>query len=157
MKKILLYLFLISAFLSCKKEEEAVNLPTPVALTEFDCLVSGVAVGDGAISTDASFGNLEIKFNDNVYNITLQIFNISSREEGDTILFSSPTIGTVVFNNTTYSNTYFDSSKGQIVISKLELSSGIISGNFFFEAQDVAENQFETINITSGVFSNIYF
>ena len=156
MKKILFFLFLASAFLSCKKEED-VNLPAPVVLTEFNCLVDGVEVGNGAISTDASFGNLEIKFNDNIYNITLQIFNISSREVGDTILFSSPTIGTVVFNNTTYSNTYFDSSKGQIIIGDLDFLSGVISGSFFFEAQDVAENQFETINVTSGVFSNIYF
>jgi hypothetical protein len=152
MKNLLLLLLAITViFSSCEKEEEPHNI------IPFSCKIDGSNLSNATINTTNTSGNLSITATTNSYSVTITIQAINSRTNGDVISFSSPNFGNVSIGNTTYSNTYFDPAKGEIAISNLDLSGGKISGAFFFEAQDVTPNEFATVNVTEGSFSNISF
>jgi hypothetical protein len=152
MKNLLLLLLAITViFSSCEKEEEPPNI------IPFSCKIDGLNLSNATINTTNTSGNLSITATANSYSVTITIQAINSRTNGDVISFSSPNFGNVSIGSTTYSNTYFDPTKGEIAISNLDLSGGKISGTFFFEAQDVTPNEFATVNVTEGSFSNISF
>ena len=156
MKTVLLILLALSiVFSSCEKEEETlINNNTSVSLS---CKIDGSNFGNAIINTTNSSGNVSIIADDGTYNIALKVLSINSRSSGDVILFSSPSLAIITIGSTTYSNTYFDPTKGEIIITNLDLNSGEVSGTFFFEAQDVTPNEFGTVNVTAGEFSNILF
>ena len=149
---LLLFLAIAVIFSSYEKEEETFNNTKP-----FNCKIDGSNLSNATINTSTTSGNLSITATANSYSVTITIQAINSRNNGDEIPFSAPNFGNVSIGSTTYSNTYFDSTKGEISISNLDLSGGKISGNFFFEAQDVTPNEFAIVNVTEGSFSNSSF
>ena len=153
MKDLLLLLLAITViFSSCDREEEILN-----TTESFSCQIEGLNFGDATINTGNSSGNVSIEADDGIHNIVIKILSINSKSSGDVIPFSSPSLAFIIIGNTTYSNTYFDSTKGEITITNLDLSVGVISGTFFFEAQDVTPNEFATVNVSEGEFLNISF
>ena len=153
MKDLLLLLLAITViFSSCEREEEILNITE-----SFSCQIEGLNFGDATINTGNSSGNVSIEADDGTHNIVIKILSINSKSSGDVIPFSSPSLAFIIIGNTTYSNTYFDSTKGEITITNLDLSVGVISGTFFFEAQDVTPNEFATVNVSEGEFLNISF
>ena len=153
MKNLLLLLLAITViFSSCDTEEETLN-----TTESFSCQIEGSNFGNATINTANSSGNVSITADDGTHNIVIKILSINSKSIGDVIPFSSPSLAFIIIGNTTYSNTYFDSTKGEITITHLDLSAGKVSGTFFFEAQDVTPNEFATVNVSEGEFSNILF
>ena len=153
MRNLLLILVSVAiVFSSCEKEEE-----TLIAPEGFSCKISGSVLGNATINTTNSSGNVLITADDGTYNIVIKILSINSRSNGDVIHFSSPSLAIITIGSTTYANTYFDPTKGEINITNLDLNGGKVSGTFFFEAQDVTPNEFGTVNISEGEFSNISF
>ena len=76
--------------------------------------------------------------------------------EGEIIYFSSPAMGRVDYDGSTYSNTYNGPSyDGQIVFTTKEAET--LSGTFSFKAQDVDPTMFTNIWVTEGVFENISY
>ncbi len=149
---VLITLAIAVMFSSCKKEEEALNSADP-----FSCKIDGVEFSTTAINIESLSDNMKIIASNATYIVSISIESITARSVGDVIPFSASNFGNVTIGSTTYSNTYFDPSKGEIAITTLDLSGGKISGTFFFEAQNVAPNEFGTVNVTVGTFSNISF
>ena len=153
MKNLLLILLAVTiVFFSCEKEEEPFN-----STESFSCKIEGSDLGNATINTTNSSGNVSITADDGTYNIVIKILSINSISNGDVIHFSSPSLAIITIGSTTYANTYFDPTKGEINITNLDLNGGKVSGTFFFEAQDVSPNVFDNKDVTEGEFSNILF
>ena len=158
MNKLLLTFLTISVlFAACEKEEEIATTNTTATSGQFNCMVDGESISFTNITTSNSSGNLSIVAVSGNRSVSLNITSVSSRSSGSTIVFSSPGLASVTIGNNTYANTYFDTSKGEIVITSINFNSGKISGNFFFESMHVDPTNFDKVNITSGSFSNISF
>ena len=149
---VLLIMSLAVLFSSCKKEEETINSTTP-----FTCKIDGLELGTNEINTFNLSNNLSITAVSAQYSITIKIENINARNIGEIIEFDKADLGNVSIGNTIYSNTTFDPTQGQIIITSLDLNNGKVSGTFFFEAQNIILNEFETVNVTEGEFLNISF
>ena len=153
MKNLLLILISVAiVFYSCEKKEDILTNPE-----SFNCKIEGSDLGNTTINTTNSSGNVSITADDGTYNIVIKILSINSKSSGDVIPFSSPGLAIITISATTYSNTYFDPTKGKINITNLDLNGGKVSGTFFFEAQDVTLNEFGTVNVSEGEFLNISF
>ena len=149
---VLIILSITVLFSSCKKEEETINSTTP-----FSCKIDGVELGANEINTNNLSNNLSITAISAQYSITIKIENINARNIDELIEFDKADLGNVSIGNAIYSNTTFDPTQGQIIITSLDLNNGRVSGTFFFEAQNVILNEFEIVNVTEGEFLNISF
>ena len=167
MKKILFAVLSMSLiFTSCTKDEEEFIEPIttittpPVETTSFTCKIDGVSYdGSSTVSADVISDFLTITTSEGGSTVSIKVPGISVREVGDTISF----LGAIGFGNvitpdgTVYSNTYFDASKGSIIITAIDLDNSKVSGTFFFEAEDVASGSFVKVNVTSGEFTHVSF
>ena len=152
--------FLLASILvltSCKEEEIIID-PNPSG-TSLSCKIDGVDFEDNSPEIEIDFNDrISITIEDNSNTLKLNISSIpfSVINEGQTIYFSSPSMGQVSFDGSTYWNTIngppYD---GQIVFTTLEDET--LSGTFSFKAQDVDPAMFTNIWVTEGVFENISY
>ena len=151
---VLIILAIAVMFSSCKKEEETLN-----STDSFSCKIDGDEFSATEISTDNLSNNLSITAIDAQYILTIKIENINTRNDGSTIEFDKIRLGDVSISGTFYTNTTFDPSQGQITITSLDLNGGKVSGTFFFDALAAItpKKEYDMVNVTSGIFSNISF
>lgn len=151
---VLIILAIAVMFSSCKKEEETLN-----STDSFSCKINGDEFSATEISTDNLSNNLSITASDAQYIVIIKIENINTRSDGNTIEFDKIRLGDVSISGTIYTNTTFDPSQGEITITSLDLNEGKISGTFFFKAQEVImpKKEYDIVDVTSGIFSNISF
>ena len=89
---------MVLLFFSCKKVEE-VDLDQPAAT----CTVDGNSFI--ASNFDASVNELDminINLSDNVYDISIRIYNFSEKNVNEVVYFSVPGMGIVTHNDITY-------------------------------------------------------
>ena len=152
---VLIILALTVIFFSCKKEEETLN-----DTDSFSCKIDGGNFGaTGSATLDLALDNLLITAVDAQYIVNIKIEDISARSAGDIIRFDKADLGKVTVSGSIYSNTTFDPLQGQIIITSLDLSGRKVSGTFFFEALEliIPKKEYDMVNVTSGIFSNILF
>ena len=152
---VLIILAIAVIFSSCKKEE------TLNSTNSFSCKIDGdeFSARGSEVSTDNLSNNLSITAIDAQYIVTIKIENINTRSDGEIIEFDKIRLGDVSISGTLYTNTTFDPSQGQITITSLDLNGGKVSGTFFFDALAVIipKKEYDMVNVTSGIFSNISF
>ena len=145
-------LFILLLIFSCEKEEDSI---IPSANSSFTCIIDG----DNFYANDIEILNtsypLCISATSSLGKVVLN-FKLMIPNEGEKIIFSLPDYARVEITNQTYSNSYWGPPyEGEILIT--EKNNGLISGEFFFKANDVSTVNQIPIYITQGSFSNILY
>ena len=154
MKKSFFYLLFISLlFSSCEKEEDNNN---PIDInSSLSCLIDGDNFSTNNVEILNTSFPLSISATSSLGKVVLN-FKLMIPNEGEKIIFSLPDYARVELNNYIYSNTYWGPPfEGEVLIT--EKKNGLISGEFFFKANDVNTINQIPIYVTQGSFSNIMY
>ena len=149
----ILFIFFISILFACEKQtEEDQNINQP----SFVCDIDGNSFSASTFgATINQFDMMSLDFSDNTYDVSLRIYNFSDINANDTVYFSTPGMGMVIYNGITYSNFYNPPYDGRLIFTDMDVSS--LSGTLYFKAQDVDPMSFVNVNVTNGLFQNINY
>ncbi len=139
------FILLLVLVFACSKEEISENIVAP-----FKCNINGENFNDYNPTYSVNNSDvLTINAEDGDNNIIINIIGFSTREINNTFSFTTPGMGTVLYNGKTYYNTS-NTSDGSFTFT--EISSNGFSSSFNFKG---TSSNFEHIYITNGIYSNI--
>lgn len=135
----------------CKKSSDDTT-PTPSPTKSFSAKIDGTAWSSTSVisSYTATLGYTQVAATGGNNSDTFQITFVG--EATGTFSMGTVTTGTASVNGTMFSSISLDPPVGQVVVTKYDKTSNLVSGTFSFDARDMNG---ATHHITEGKFENV--